>query len=53
MKPDHVSAQPPVNNSASLPTALLRDGWVPYRFANSDIVESIRLAIPQIIGELL
>jgi hypothetical protein len=29
---------PPAPMSASLPTALLRDGWTPHRFANSDIV---------------
>ena len=28
----------PVPISASLPTALLREGWTPHRFANSDVV---------------
>jgi hypothetical protein len=38
MKPDRISPKPPTPVSASLPTALLRDGWIPHRFANSDIV---------------
>jgi hypothetical protein len=38
MKPDQTSPEPPVPSSASLPTALLREGWTPHRFANSDIV---------------
>jgi hypothetical protein len=38
MNPDQIPAKPPAPNSASLPTTLLRDGWMPHRFPNSDIV---------------
>ena len=38
MHPDHPSQEPPGTSSASLPTGLLRDGWVPYRFPDSNIV---------------
>lgn len=38
LKPGQISSEPSAPNGASLPTALLRDGWTPHRFANSDIV---------------
>lgn len=38
MNSDQIPADTSAPNSASLPTALLRDGWMPHRFPNSDIV---------------
>jgi hypothetical protein len=37
LKPDQSSSDPP-GGSASLPSGLLRRGWVPYRFPNSDVM---------------
>jgi hypothetical protein len=38
MKPDPLSPKPMTSDSPGLATALLREGWAPHRFANSDIV---------------